>query len=185
MKIKNIIILFLLTTILLISLVIAEESKVNTSKKEDKKVVKENLDNDDDDDYDYDDSDSDNENESDNTTNDKLENEKFEQKIHSVCEKHNIKKDSKITKAQLKEIFIEVFKEGQQKNEKENSNKKDDKYELLDTLLNEAFNRLTYDLEPEEITYDNIKNILNIKKASKIILDIYTQMMPEMFDDEL
>ena len=179
MKIKNLIYLFLLIIILFTSLTIEEESKNKNAKKEEKNNTQDDLD--DDDDYDLDDSD----NENDTPSRDMFENEKFEQKIHSICEKFNIKKGSKITKAQLKEVFIYLFKEEQMKRQKESPHEKEDKYELVDTLLNEAFNRLTYDLEEEDMTYDNIKNILSLDKASKIMLDIYTQMMPEMFDDEL
>ena len=180
MKFKNIINLFLITLILLTSLTTPEESKDKTVKKEDKNTTKDNLDDDDDDSYDFDDDDSDNE--KDKMPDDMFETDKFEKKIYSICDKFNIKKDSKVTKSQLKEVFIYLFKEEQPKQDRENSDKKEDKYELMDTILNEAFNRLTYDLEPEDITYEKIPKILALDKASKIMLDIYTQMIP---DDEL
>ena len=180
MKIKNLINLLVLTIILLISLAKTVESKDKTPKKDEKNITDDDLDDDDD----YDPDDGDNENKKDNITSDMFENEQYEQKLHSICEKYNIKKDSKITKAQLKEVFIELFKEEQRKENPEYSNKKEDKYELYDTVLNEAFNRLTYDLDQEDITYDNLKNILSLDKTSKIMIDILSQMMPE-FDDEL
>ena len=180
MKIKNLINLLVLTIILFISLAKTVESKDKAPKKDEKNITDDDLDDDDD----YDPDDGDNENKKDNITSDMFENEQYEQKLHSICEKYNIKKDSKITKAQLKEVFIELFKEEQRKENPEYSNKKEDKYELYDTVLNEAFNRLTYDLDQEDITYDNLKNILSLDKTSKIMIDILSQMMPE-FDDEL
>ena len=120
-----------------------------------------------------------------NEQNNFIEKEELEKHLNETFVKFKINKDSIISKETLKEMFIYLFNNGEESKENSNMSKEEIKSkDVLNSFFDEAFKRLTYDLEDEKINYETIKEVFSADKLGKVMEDSFSNLARMFSENE-